>query len=98
LGRTGGAWKNFESAFVILNKKFMITVRGVFENGTVKLLEPVPGKTGQRVIITFLDEENQWEADDIRSLSLLQPNKFFEEYLTDEREDLYQDYAKKKME
>jgi hypothetical protein len=76
----------------------MITVRGVFENSTVKLLEPVAGKTGQRVIITFLDEENQWEADDIRSLSLLQPNNFFEEYLTDEREDLYQDYAKKKME
>lgn len=76
----------------------MTSVKGIYENGQVKLLEQVQGRTGQRVIITFLDEESQWEEADLRNLSMSQPNNFFEEYLADEREDLYQDYAKKQAE
>jgi predicted DNA-binding antitoxin AbrB/MazE fold protein len=34
----------------------MLSVRGVFQNGVVRLIEPVKASDGQRVIITFLDE------------------------------------------
>lgn len=76
----------------------MTTVKGVYENGQVKLLERVEGKSGQRVIVTFLDAEADWENAELRTISLSQPNSFFEDYLSDEREDLYQEFAKKKAE
>lgn len=73
----------------------MTSVKGVYENGQIKLLEEIKTKTPQKVIVTFIDEESQWEDIDVRTLSLSQPEDFFKNYLTDEREDLYQDYAKK---
>jgi hypothetical protein len=35
----------------------MLSVRGVFQNGVVRLIEPVEASDGQSVIITFLDED-----------------------------------------
>lgn len=73
----------------------MTSVKGMYENGQVKLLERVEGQPGQRVIVTFLDAEADWEDAELRAISLSQPNRFFEDYLNDEREDVYQKYAKK---
>ncbi len=34
----------------------MLSVRGIYENGQVRLLEPVPHKKQAKVIVTLLDE------------------------------------------
>jgi hypothetical protein len=34
----------------------MLSVRGVFQNSAVRLLQPVAARDGQSVIVTFLDE------------------------------------------
>ena len=34
----------------------MLTVSGIYENGKIKLLEPIPFKKKAKVIITILDE------------------------------------------
>jgi len=74
----------------------MTTIRGIYENGQIKLLENPPVDTPHKVLITFVEDENIAGEEIIRNLSLTQPNDFSKEYLEDEREDLYQDYAKKK--
>ena len=73
----------------------MTTVKGVYENGRIKLSEKIKFKTGKKVLITFLEEENIHEDEPLRSLSLTQPGTYLKNYLADEREDLYQDYAEK---
>ena len=72
----------------------MTTIKGIYQNGEIILLEEVQHKRPQKILITFLDEEIQLEEDQIRTLSQAQPEAFLKEYLNDEREDLYQDYAK----
>ncbi len=68
----------------------MKTVKGEYENGNIKLLEEAPLIHQNRVLITFLeDEENEDYV--LRYISLQQPASFLE-YLQDEREDLYQDF------
>ncbi len=69
----------------------MITVKGVFENGEIKLLEAAPVNKTNKVLITFIDEEE----DALRSISLQQSPKAFKSYLEDTNEDLYQDYVNK---
>lgn len=73
----------------------MITIKGIYENGKVKLSEKVKFKTSKKVLVTFLGDEKAEEDIPLRDLSLTQPNQFLKEYLEDEREDLYQDYAEK---
>ena len=73
----------------------MRTVKGIYENGKIKLLEKVRFKTSKKVLITFLEEEKKSEEEQVRNLSLTQPTDFLNEYLQDEREDLYQDYIAK---
>lgn len=73
----------------------MKTVKGIYENGKIKLLEKVEFKTSKKVLVTFLEEEKINEEKQVRGLSLTQPDDFLQEYLEDEREDLYQDYAQK---
>ncbi len=34
----------------------MLAVRGIYENGKIKLLEPIPFKKKAKVIITILDD------------------------------------------
>jgi len=35
----------------------MVTIKGVFKDGEIKLLEAAPVKTSGKVLITFLEEE-----------------------------------------
>ena len=69
----------------------MITVKAIYENGSIKLLEDAPLQEQQQLLITLMDEEPADKA--IRNISLQLPDSF-KEYLSDEREDLYQDYIK----
>ena len=73
----------------------MTTIKGTYENGKIKLSEKVRFKTS-KVLVTFLEEEKINEDVQVRNLSLTLPDNYLKEYLQDEREDLYQDYAEKK--
>ena len=73
----------------------MTTIRGVYENGVVKLLEKPPGTGTQKVLITFIEETGE---DQGRDLKLYQYTEEFKQYLEDPEEDIYQDYLKKKNE
>ena len=46
----------------MLRRKIMLSVRGIYENGKVKLLEPILGKKRAKVIITILEELKETEA------------------------------------
>lgn len=73
----------------------MKTVEGIYENGEIRLLENVTVKTAQKILVTFFEETDLSEEEVIRQLSLMQPSAFMQEYLSDEREDLYQEYVEK---
>ncbi len=70
----------------------MTTIRGVYENGKITLLEQPPVSHTKKVLITFIDEANEEEG--IRNSSLQNNLQSVREYLEDEREDLYQEYIK----
>ncbi len=72
----------------------MTTVKGIYENGRIKLSEKVRFKTSKKVFITFLEDVPD-ENDSLRNLSLTPPDNFLKEYLENKQEDLYQDYAAK---
>ncbi len=42
----------------------MLSIKATYENGKIKLLEPVDVKEDANVIITFLDEDFQFSSDD----------------------------------
>jgi predicted DNA-binding antitoxin AbrB/MazE fold protein len=69
----------------------MITVKAVYENGAIKLLEDAPLHEHQQLLVTLMEETKT--ENESRNFSLQQPESF-KEYLSDEREDLYQDYLK----
>ena len=69
----------------------MITIKGVYENGEVKLLEVPPVNKTNRVLITFIEEEE----DELRNISLQNFSANFNNYIENSNEDLYQDYLKK---
>jgi hypothetical protein len=70
----------------------MTTLRGIYENGQIRLLEQPPAFSTNKVLITFIEEENEEEW--IRNFSLQNTITGIKEYLEDEREDLYQEYIK----
>lgn len=70
----------------------MTTLRGVYENGKIRLLEQPPALNTNKVLITFIEEENEEEW--LRNSSLQSNITGLKEYLEDEREDLYQEYIK----
>ena len=41
----------------------MLSVKGIYENGKVHLLEPIPSKKRAKVIVTVLDEIDREEAE-----------------------------------
>ena len=41
----------------------MLSVKGIYENGKVHLLEPIPFEKRVKVIVTVLDEMNREEAE-----------------------------------
>jgi len=69
----------------------MITVTGIYENGRIELLQKVEVATKQKVLVTFIEDLD----DEQRLLSLQNTTKHFENYVSDKREDLYQDFLKK---
>ena len=69
----------------------MITVTGIYENGRVELLQKVEVYSKQKVLVTFIEDLD----DEQRLLSLENTTKHFEDYVSDKREDLYQDFLKK---
>lgn len=72
----------------------MKIIQGEYENGVVRLLEEAPVVSNRKVLITFF-EDNDIEEDFLRSASLQQPEKFYQAFMEDEREDLYQQYLNK---
>ncbi|MFP5039622.1 hypothetical protein [Parasediminibacterium sp. JCM 36343] len=72
----------------------MMTVRGVYENGKIELLQQVNAVKKQKVLITFIEEADNEEEQ--RLLSLQNINMDMQDYLLNDKEDLYQDYLKKK--
>ena len=71
----------------------MITIKGIYKNGKIRLLEKPPLKGTNKVLITFIEED---EEDVLRKMSLTQSTEYFKNYLEDNREDLYQYYLKEK--
>lgn len=67
----------------------MTTIRGLYENGQVKLLEQPPAEGSKKVLITFIEEDEQ---DILRSISLISSTEDFKQYIADKDEDLYQEY------
>lgn len=41
-----------------MNESNMLSVKGTFEDGVAQPSEPVEGREGQSVVITFLEENN----------------------------------------
>lgn len=72
----------------------MKVVQGEYENGVVRLLEKVPAVSSKKVLITFFEEDDN-EEHILRQVTLRQPEEFLKSYLSDEREDLYQEFLNK---
>jgi len=70
----------------------MITIKGVYEEGKIKLLEDAPSKRNQKVLVTFIEEDDE---DSLRNISLTTSSSFLKNYISDTDEDLYQEYLKK---
>ncbi len=67
----------------------MKTVRGVYENGEINLLEKTSIAGSKKVLVTFIDEEVENEETAIRDISLQYSSQTLEDYINDKREDLY---------
>ncbi len=70
----------------------MTTIKGIYEDGKIKLLEAAPSNRNQKVLITFIDEESE---DDLRNISTINSSAWFKNYVEDSGEDLYNEYLKK---
>ncbi len=69
----------------------MKTIKGIYENGLIRLLE-APPKTGiNKVLITFIEDDEEV----YRGLSFDTSSKVFKSYLEDSGEDLYNEYLNK---
>ncbi len=73
----------------------MLTLKGTYENGKVELSRNIKFSTKQKVLITFIEEEIEEEEEILRAFTLNNETKAMKDYLSDEREDLYQEYLKK---
>ena len=71
----------------------MKTIKGVYENGQIKLLENSNISGTKKVLITFYDEDDDNEENIIRNITL-QYADTMKAYLNDPQEDLYQEYLK----
>lgn len=41
----------------------MLSVKGIYENGQIRLLEPIPSKKPAKVIVTLLEELDDVESE-----------------------------------
>lgn len=60
----------------------MLAVKGIYENGDIKLIENININTKQQVIVTFLDEEdkNNLKKIDFKTFNFLKAQKKLENY------------------
>ncbi len=72
----------------------MKTLRGVYENGEIRLSNKMPINGTKNVLVTFLEDQEEIEDSFIRNITLQQSTHTMKQYLNDEREDLYQDFLK----
>lgn len=72
----------------------MTTLKGIYDNGQIRLLEKAPLKKEAKVLITFIEEED--EEDNVRGFALNNSSEELREYLNDEKEDIYQHYLTQK--
>jgi hypothetical protein len=72
----------------------MKTLRGVYENGEIRLFDKMPVNGTKNVLVTFLEDEEEIEDSIIRNITLQQSTQTIKQYLNDEKEDLYQDFLK----
>jgi hypothetical protein len=43
----------------VVERIAMLSVEGTFQNGVVQLNQPIAGRNGQKVMIVFLQDENE---------------------------------------
>jgi hypothetical protein len=73
--------------------KYMLSVKGVFDGEVVRPLEKLSFRNSRNVIITFVDDSNDEEMNEIQEMSL-NPSGF--DFWNDEEEDLYGEYLNEK--
>lgn len=70
----------------------MLSVKGIYEEGKVKLLEKIQTRKRSKVIITFIDDPDMSEAERLREFSSAGGALAF---WNNEAENIYQDYIPK---
>lgn len=71
----------------------MLVVNGIYDGKNIRLIEKVSEKKQYRVVVTFIEELDQ-SNNGVRDFSAqTQGLEFWE----DEKEDIYQDYLKKRV-
>ena len=72
----------------------MLSVKGIYDGKKVVPLEKIEGDKKYKLIITFLEEISDMEEDEaVRNFA--SPTDSFQ-FWEDSKEDIYQDYLKKK--
>ena len=66
----------------------MISVNGIFDGKTVKITDKITEKKKYKVIVTFIEEIQQYDID-LRNFSSQTGGL---EFWKDSKEDIYQDY------
>ena len=66
----------------------MIAVHGIYDGKTVKITDRITEKKKYKVVVTFIEEIQQYDSD-LRDFSAQTKGLDFWE---DSREDIYQDY------
>lgn len=72
----------------------MLAVKGIYDGKTIQPLEQVPEKKRYKVIITFVEEVDELEAEQEAVRAFTAQDSGFT-FWHDEREDLYQDFLPK---
>ena len=68
----------------------MLSIKGIYDGTTLKLLEAVNLRSPKKVIVTFVDDLD--DGEQVREY-VAQTNSF--SFWSEPAEDLYQDYLKK---
>jgi len=71
----------------------MLSVKGIYEEGKIKLLEKIKSQNRSKVIITFIDDPDTSEEERLRVFS---SDGGALTFWNSEAENIYQDYLPKK--
>ena len=70
----------------------MLSVKGIYEEGKIKLLEKIQARKRSKVIITFIDDPDTSEDERLREFASTSGSLAF---WNNDAENLYQDYLPK---